>query len=107
MNVFRNGYTPSTHKILIKESNKGLFSFGFEALRESRMKYVNNPLIDYLSKNSLTNKIVDLRGIILELSLDYLVLSETNIDQSFTTVQFYIKLYEVRARRDRNRHGGA
>ena len=88
MNVFRNGYTPSAHKILIKESNKGLFSFGFEALRESRMKYVNNPLIDYLSKNSLTNKTVDLRGIILELSLDYLVLSETNIDQSFTKCNF-------------------
>ena len=88
MNVFRNGYTPSTHKILIKESNKGLFCFGFEALRESRMKYVNNPLIDYLSKNSLTNKTVDLRGIILELSLDYLVLSETNIDQSFTKCNF-------------------
>ena len=72
----------------LKKVNKGLFSFGFEALRESRMKYVNNPLIDYLSKNSLTNKTVDLRGIILELSLDYLVLSETNIDQSFTKCNF-------------------
>ena len=56
--------------------------------------------------NSLRNKIVDLREIILKLSLDYLVLSETKIDQSFPTAQFYIKGFEVRARRDRGKHGG-
>ena len=60
----------------------------------------------YLNINSLRNKIVGLREIILELSLDYLVLSETKIDQSFPTAQFYIKGYEVRARRDRDKHGG-
>ena len=47
----------------------------------------------------MRNKIVDLREIIL-------VLSETKVDQSFPTVQFYIKGYEVRARRDRDKHGG-
>ena len=62
-------------------------------------------MIGYLNINSLRNKIVDLREIILELSLDYLVLSETKIDQSFPTTQFYIKEYEVRARRDRDKHG--
>ena len=103
---FRNEYIPSTSKILIKESNIGLISSGFEAVRENRLKYVNNPLIGYLNINSLRNKIVDLREIILELSLDYLVLSETKIDQSFPTAQFYIKGYEVRARRDRDKHGG-
>ena len=46
-----------------------------------------------------------MREIILELSLDYLVLSETKIDQNFPTAQFYIKEYEVRARRDRDKHG--
>ena len=95
---FRNAYTPSTHKILIKEGNIGLVSSGFEALRENRLKYVNNQLIGYINKNSLRNKIVDLREIILELSLHYLVLSETKIDQSFPTSQFYIKGYELRAR---------
>ena len=103
---FRNAYTPFTRKILIKKGNIGLVSSRFEALRENRLKYVNNPLIGYLNKNSLKNKIVDLREIILELSLDYLVLSETKIDQSFPTAQFYIKGYEVRARRDRDKHGG-
>ena len=102
---FRNEYIPSTRKILIKESNIGLISSGFEAVRENRLKYVNNPLIGYLNINSLRNKIVDLREIILELPLDYLVLSETKIDQSFPTVQFYIKGYVVRARRDRDKRG--
>ena len=79
---FRNEYTPFTRKILIKEGNIGLVSSGFEVLRENRLKYVNNPLIGYLNIYSLRNKIVVLREIILELSLDYLVLSETKFDQS-------------------------
>ena len=33
---FRNEYTPSTRKILIKEGNIGLGSSGFEAVRENR-----------------------------------------------------------------------
>ena len=45
---FRNAYAPSTRKILIKEDNIGLVSSEFEALRENRLKYVNNPLIGYL-----------------------------------------------------------
>ena len=73
----RNEYTSSTRKILIKEGNIGLVSSGFEVIRENGLKYVNNPLIGYLNINSLRKKIVDLREIILELSLDYLVLSET------------------------------
>ena len=83
---------------MIKECNIGLVSSGSEAIRENRLKYVNNPMIGYLNMNSLTNKIVDLKEIILESSLDYLVLSEIKIDQSFPTVQFYIKGYEVRPR---------
>ena len=53
----------------------------------------------------MRNKIVDLRKIILELSLDCLVLSETKSEESFPTAQFYIKGYEVRGRRDRDKHG--
>ena len=102
----RNAYTPSARKILIKKGNIGLISSGFEALRENRRKYVTNLLMGYLNINSLRKKIVDLREIILELSLASLVLSETKIDQSFATAQFYIKEYEVRARRDRDKHGG-
>ena len=82
-----------------------LVSSGFEALRENKLKYVNNPWIGYLNINSLRNKKVDLREMILELSLDYLVLSETKLDHSSPTAQFYIKEYEVRAGRGRDKHG--
>ena len=75
----RNAYAPSTQKILIKEGNIGLVSFEFEALRENRLKYVNNPLIGYLNIKSLRNRIVYLREMILKLSLEYLVLSKTLI----------------------------
>ena len=61
---------------------------------------MNNPLIGYLNINSSRNKIIDLKDIILKLSLDYLVVSETKIDQSFPTG------YEVRSRRDRDKHWG-
>ena len=101
---YRNVYTPPTRKILIQESKIGSISSGFRAARENRLKYVNNPLIAYLNTNSLRNKVIDLREIILELSLDYFVLSETKIDQSFPTGQFYIKGYEVR---DRDKYGGS
>ena len=70
---------------MIKEDNIDLVSSGFEAMRENRLKYVNNPLIGNLNINSLRNNIVDLKEIILKLSLDYLVLSETKINQSFPT----------------------
>ena len=68
--IFRNEYTPSIRRILIKEVNIGLVSSGFDAIRKNRRKYVNNPLIGYLNMNSFRNKIADLRDIILELSLD-------------------------------------
>ena len=68
--VFRNEYTPSIRRILIKEVNIGLVSSEFDAIRKNRRKYVNNPLIGYLNMNSFRNKIADLRDIILELSLD-------------------------------------
>ena len=84
---FRKEYIPSTRKILIKEDNINLVSSGFEAIRENRLIYVNNPLIGYLNIKSLRNKIIGFREIILEISLDYLVLSETKIDQSFSTAQ--------------------
>ena len=63
----------------------------------------------YASHTSSSNRyreiILELREIILELSLDYLVLCETKIDESFPTAQFYIKGYEVRTRKDRDKHG--
>ena len=38
--------------------------------------------------------------------MDYFVLSETKIDSSFSSPQFAIDNYEIKARRDRNYNGG-
>ena len=63
-NIFLNIHThypfleKNTHHppVLIKEDNIDLVSSGFEAIRENRLKYGNNPLIGYLNINSLRNK---------------------------------------------------
>ena len=41
------------------------------------------------------------------LSLDYLILTETKIDESFPTAEFNVEGYEIRARRDRDKYGGS
>ena len=63
-------------------------------------------MIGYLNINSLRNKIIDLREVLKHISLDYFVLSETKLDNSFPCAQFQISDYEIRARRDRNKYGG-
>ena len=40
------------------------------------------------------------------MSLDYLVISETKLDESFPSAQFNINNYEIRNRRDRDKNGG-
>ena len=78
---------------------------GLQQLQEDRLKHRKNPLIGYLNINSLRNKITDLRVIMKTLSLDYLILSETKIDESFPTSQFNVEGYEIRVRRDRDKFG--
>ena len=56
--------------------------------------------------NSLRNKLIDLGGILNDSPLGYLVISETKLDESFPNSQFKLNGYEVRARRDRHKHGG-
>ena len=48
-----------------------------------RKKYFENPLMDYFKINSLRNKIIDLREIVKYVELDYFVIGETKIDESF------------------------
>ena len=75
-------------------------------IQNDRLKFLHNPLIAYLNINSFRNKIIDLGEILKELPLDYLVISETKLDESFPNAQFKLNGYDVRARRDRQRHGG-
>ena len=75
-------------------------------LKNLKLECCQNPLFGFLNINSLRNKIIDLREVIRELSLDYFVLSETKLDDSFSSAQFTIGDYEIRGRKDRNKHGG-
>ena len=74
--------------------------------QKDRRQYLNNPLIGYLNINSVRNKIADLQIIIQNILLDYLVLSETKLDESFPNAQFKPDGYEIRARQDRDKYGG-
>ena len=51
-----------------------------EMVQNDRLKY---PLIAYFSINSLRNKVIDLGKILKDLPLDYLVISEIKLDESF------------------------
>ena len=75
-------------------------------MSKNRVKYPTNPLIGYLNINSFRNKIIDVREVIGKVSLDYFVISETKLDESFLSAQFNISNYEIRNRRDRDKNGG-
>ena len=77
-----------------------------EMLQDDRLKFLHNPLIAYLNTNSLRNKVIDLGEILKDLPLDYIVIIETKLDESFPNSQFKLNGYEVRARRDRHKHRG-
>ena len=71
-----------------------------QILQNDRAKFHNNPLLGYLNRNSWGNKGTSLRIILRiifkDLSLDYFVLSETKLGES----------YEIRSRKDRDKYGG-
>ena len=55
----------------------------------------------------MRNKIIDLRCILKEISIEYIAISETKLDGSFPDSQFKIDGYHFPPyRRDRNCHGG-
>ena len=65
-----------------------------EMLQDDRLKFLNNPLIAYLNTNSFRNKVIDLREILKDLPLDYLVASEIKLDKSFPNSQFKLNGYK-------------
>ena len=63
-------------------------------------------MIDYLNIISFRNKIIGLREVLKDISLDYFVFSERKLDNSFPCAQSQISDCKIRARRDRNKYGG-
>ena len=76
----------------------------FEKLKNTRLKNPNRLIIAQLNINSLCNKFDSLVRM-LHNNLDIPLISETNIDSSFPTVQFHIEGYTT-YRLDRNANGG-
>ena len=105
---FTDAFTPSertflTNVIVTHENSVSNQSSDLQILSKNRLKY-SNPL--NLNINSLRNKIIDVREVIGKLSLEYFVISETKLDESFPSAQFNISNYEIRNRRDRDKNGG-
>ena len=84
-----------------------LFQMGAELhlLQKDRRQYLNNPLIGYLNIYSVRNKTADPQIIIQSIPLDYLVLSESKLDESSPNAPFNLDGYEIRVRRDRDKNG--
>ena len=59
-----------------------------QMLKNDRLKFLNNPFIAHLNINSFRNKVIELGVILKDLPLDYLVISETKLDESFPNAQF-------------------
>ena len=72
---------PST---VIEQKYQFLEGSELQILLKDRERYYKNPLIGYLNKNSLRNKIIDMRIILQDLQLNYFVLSETKLDKQFS-----------------------
>ena len=77
-----------------------------EMLQNDRLQFLHNQRIAYLNITSLRNKVIVLGVILKDLPLNYLVISETKLDESFQNYRFKVSGYEVRARRDRHKHRG-
>ena len=72
-----------------------------------RKRFPYNPLMGYINVNSLKEKIVPLRKLLLNVPVNILCLGETKLDLSFPDHQFKIEGYQFPPiRRGRNSKGG-
>ena len=64
-----------------------------EMLQNDILKFLYNPLVAYLNISCLRNNVIDLGEILKDLPLEYLVISETKLDESFPDSQFKLNGY--------------
>ena len=76
-----------------------------DILRTLKEKNADRPVIAHLNINSIASKFEPLTLIIKD-SLDFLLVSETKVDDTFPKEQFKIEGYTRPIRLDRTRHGG-
>ena len=73
--------------------------------KEIRTQNFNNVIIGNLNINSLTFKFDELRLLVTGI-FDILIITETNLDDTFPLSQFHIDSFSTPYRLDRNRNGG-
>ena len=76
-----------------------------QALENIRRRNINRLIFAQLNINSLRNKFESLQRMINK-NIDVLLISETKIDSSFPSAQFYLEGYATPYRLDRNANGG-
>ena len=74
-------------------------------LRSYRVRHVGKLIFATLNINSIRYKFDELKSLITD-NIDILVVTETKLDESFPTAQFFIEGYSAPYRLDRNKHGG-
>lgn len=77
----------------------------FETLRNLRNENRKRPIICYLNINSIRYKFNELKEILVDKLVDFLIIAETKIDDSFNSNLFQIEGYKTE-RRDRTAYGG-
>ena len=77
----------------------------FSVLKQLRLDNINKIIIGHININSIRNKFEDIK-IVLEESIDIIVISETKLDESFPTNQFIIQGFSKPYRYNRNCFGG-
>ena len=73
-------------------------------LRNIRVKNIN-VIIGTLNINSLASKFDEFKLVVSGI-VDILIVTETKLDNTFATSQFYIEGFSIPCRLDRNRNGG-
>ena len=81
-------------------ANDGTVNF----LPQQRLKYAKNLIIGHLNINSIRNKFLDFKKLIVS-DTDICLISETNLDDSFPDQQFHVNGYKLFCK-DRNKFGG-
>ena len=81
-------------------ANDGTMNF----LHQQRLKYAKNLIIGHLNINSIRNKFLDFKKLIVS-DTDICLISETNLDDSFPDQQFHVNGYKLFCK-DRNKFGG-
>ena len=97
-------YGSSTNESIEECNEKDTEDFG-TLLRNIRVKNINRIIFASLNINSIRNKFEQLKLFIVD-NIDVLIITETKLDETFSTSSFIIDGFSKPYRRDRNANGG-